>query len=182
MRVRSKVQLPTAPIGYVRVELRRREVGVPEHLLNAAKVGAAFEQMGGEAVAEEVGVDPGRLEACRLGEPTEDEEGTGAGQRAAPRVEEELRSVPHVEVRAAVREVAAESLGGLPSDRNDPLLLPFADYADEPVVEVDAGLVEANRLRHAQARAVEQLDEGAVAAGARQRPVGGGDQPLRLGD
>jgi hypothetical protein len=41
--MRSEVQLPAAPIGYVGVQLGRREVGVPEHFLNRAQVGSAFE-------------------------------------------------------------------------------------------------------------------------------------------
>ena len=63
VRVRLEVQLPAAPIGYVRVELGRREVGVAEHLLDAAQVGAALEQMRREGVAEQVRVDALRLEA-----------------------------------------------------------------------------------------------------------------------
>jgi hypothetical protein len=36
VRVGLEVQLAAPPIGYVRVELGRREVGVAEHLLDAA--------------------------------------------------------------------------------------------------------------------------------------------------
>jgi hypothetical protein len=36
MRVRLEVQLATSPIGYVGVELGGREVGMAEHLLDAA--------------------------------------------------------------------------------------------------------------------------------------------------
>src|SRR4029079_19703570 len=39
---------------HVRIDLRRRDVRVPEHLLDGAEVGAAFEEMGGEGVAEGV--------------------------------------------------------------------------------------------------------------------------------
>ena len=62
MRVRLEIQLATAPIGYVRVELCRGEVGVAEHLLDAAEVGASLEEMRRERVAEQVGVDPLGLE------------------------------------------------------------------------------------------------------------------------
>jgi hypothetical protein len=34
VRMCSKVQLPTAPVGYVGVELGSREIGMPEHFLN----------------------------------------------------------------------------------------------------------------------------------------------------
>ena len=43
MRMRLEVQLPPPAIGYVRVQLRRREIGMSEHLLNRSKVGASLE-------------------------------------------------------------------------------------------------------------------------------------------
>jgi hypothetical protein len=58
VRVRLEVQLTTSPIGYVCVELGCREIGMTEHFLNAPQVGASFEEVGGERVAEQVGVDP----------------------------------------------------------------------------------------------------------------------------
>jgi len=45
MRVRLEVQLPTAPIGYVRVELCCGEIGVTQHLLHGAEVGSPFQQV-----------------------------------------------------------------------------------------------------------------------------------------
>ena len=63
--VRLEVQLPSPPIGYVRVQLRRREVGMAEHLLNGAEVGAALEQVRRERVAQQVRMDAARLEAGR---------------------------------------------------------------------------------------------------------------------
>ena len=88
---------------------------------------------------------------------------------AAARVQEELRAVAAVEVRPAAREVAAQRLGGVAADRDDALLAALADHADEPVVEVDAGPVEPDRLRDPEAGAVEQLDERLVAERARLR-------------
>ena len=46
---------------------------------------------------------------------------------AALRVQEELRPVAAVEVRAAAREVAAERLDGVAADRDDALLVALAD-------------------------------------------------------
>src|SRR5688500_14679144 len=106
--MRSKVQLPTTPIGYVRVELRRRQIGVAEHLLDAAQVSASLEQMRGERVTEQVWVDSLRLEPGLLGEAAQDQEGAGAGERPAARVQEELGPVAAVEVGAAERDVAAQ--------------------------------------------------------------------------
>src|SRR5829696_9771309 len=98
MRVRSEVQLPTPPIGYVGVELCGGEVGVAEHLLDAAQVGATLEQVRGERMAEQMRVHPVRVEPGLLGETAEDQERPGARQRAAARVQEQLRAVAPVEV------------------------------------------------------------------------------------
>ena len=85
-----------------------------------------------------------------------------------------------VEVRPAADEVAPQRLDRLAPDRDDPLLAALAEHADDALVEVDAVLLEARRLGDAQAGAVEQLDERAVAERARRRPGGGVDQPLGL--
>src|SRR5205807_8968254 len=84
MRMRLEVQLPTPPIGYVRVELGRGQVGVPEHFLDGAQVGAPLQEMRRERMAEQVRVDAFGLEPCRGGEPAQDQEGAGAGEAAAP--------------------------------------------------------------------------------------------------
>jgi hypothetical protein len=107
MRVRLEIQLPTASIGYVCVELGRREVGVPEHLLDRAEIRAALEKVRSEGVPKQMWMDAFRLEPRLAGEPPEDQEDAGTGQAAALRVQEELRTVARVEVRAASREVAA---------------------------------------------------------------------------
>ena len=55
-----------------------------EHLLDAAQVGAALEQVRGERVAEQVRMDALRLEAGLAGEAAQDQEGAGAGERRRP--------------------------------------------------------------------------------------------------
>ena len=72
-----------------------------EHLLHRAQVRAAFEQVCGERVPQEVGMHAFRLEACLRGQASEDEEGAGACEAAPLGVEEQLGPVPGVEVRAS---------------------------------------------------------------------------------
>ena len=146
-----EVQLAAAAIGYVRVELRGREIGMAEHFLNTSQVGAALEEVCREGMPEKVGVNPPRLEPGPLGEPTEDQEGACPGEGAAARVEEELGSVPTVEERPAVGEVPAERFRAAAPDRDDALLCAFSDAADDPRLEIDAALLERHRFGHAQA-------------------------------
>src|SRR4051794_35902003 len=120
------------------------------------------------------------LEAGLLGELAEDEEDARAGERAATRIEEELGTRLALEMRAAVCEVAAQRLDRRAADRDDALLVPLADAADEAMLEVDRVLVQARRLAHAQAAAVEQLDERAVAYRERRRSHRRVEDPLDL--
>src|SRR5581483_1360520 len=113
-------------------------------------------------------MDPLGLEPGLSCQAAEDEEDAGAGERAAVGVEEELGPVAPVEVRAAAGEVAAEGFDGLAPDRDDALLVPLAEAAHEPVLEVDRLAVEPDSLAHAQAGAIEELGESAVAERARR--------------
>ena len=63
---------------------------MPEHLLNAAEVGAALEQVRRERVPQQVRVDAFRLEARAPGETPQDQERACARERPALSVEEEL--------------------------------------------------------------------------------------------
>src|SRR6266545_1068545 len=129
-------------------------------------------------MTEEVRMDSLRIESCLRGDAAEDQEGPCAGQATAPRVEEELRPVARVEVRAPACQVSAYGLDGLPTDRDDPLLGPFPDAADKPALEVDARLLQADGLADPQARAVEELDERLVAQRAWARASRSLDEPF----
>src|SRR4051812_33797733 len=159
MWVRAEVQLPSASIGYVGIELGRREVGVAEHLLDAAEVGAPLEQVRRERVAQQVRVDALRVQARLSGETAQDQKGAGAAERAALRVQEQLRPAAAVEVGAPAGEIALHGLCGAAPDRDDALLAPLAEAANEPLVEVDAAALERDGLPDAEAGAVEEFDE-----------------------
>src|SRR5215210_1388697 len=109
------------------------------------------------------------LEPRAAGEAAEDQEGAGARERSALRVQEQIGPVALVEVGPSVRQVAAQRLDRVPPDGYDALLAALAGAAHEPLLEVDAGPVEADRLAHPQAGAVEELDERAVSHHPRGR-------------
>src|SRR5215208_7196002 len=118
--------------------------------------------MCGERVPEEVRMDALRFQTCGRGEPSQDQEGAGASEPAALRVQEELRSVLRVEERPASGQVALEGLRGLPADRHDPLLRSLADAANQARVEVDARLLHPHGFADAQAGAIEELNERTI--------------------
>jgi len=88
--------------------------------------------------------------------------------------------MPAVEVRAAAGEIAARRLDALTPERDDPFLVALAEAADDAVLQVDAAAVEADGLADAQAGSVKELDERAVAEGARRRSVRRLDETLDL--
>src|SRR5690242_8220561 len=178
MRVRLEIQLTPPAIGYVRVQLRRCQIGMPEHLLDSTEVGASLEKMGGERVAQKVWMGPLRLEPCLVGQAAQDEKHAGAGERPAARVEKQLLPVAPIEEGPTAREVAAEGVRCLPPDRNHPFLASLAEGPDEPVLEIDGLAVERDRLADSQPGAVEELAERAVAQVSRRRTGGCIEQAL----
>src|SRR5512132_2303881 len=148
VRVRTEVGVAATTVGDVRVALRRREVGVTEHLLDAAEVGTPFEEGRGKRVPEEGGVDARRIQPCLFGEAAKDQERSRAREGSAACVEEEVGAVAAIEMRPAEGEVAPYRLGGGPSERHDSLLVALAEHADDASVEVDRGAREPDRLGH----------------------------------
>jgi hypothetical protein len=59
------IDAPHALLEDVRVNLRRREIGMTEHHLDGAEVCAAFEQMRGERMSERVRAERGAQTGLR---------------------------------------------------------------------------------------------------------------------
>ncbi len=167
MRVRLEVDLAASAVGDMRVPLGGSEISMTEHLLDRAEIGATLEQVRREGVAEEVGMHAARLEACAVGELSEDQERACASQRAAADVEEQLRPVAAVEMWAAEREISTNGLRSRTPEGDEALFISLPEDADDPLLEGDATLLESDRLGHAQAGAVQELDESPIAQRAR---------------
>ena len=125
--------------GHVRVDLGGGEIGVAEHLLDGAQVGASLEQVGGERVPEGVGGDVvGQAGLPRVA--LDDGVKSLAGQPPAAVVQEQLRRLEGARAaqeRAAPLVVGADGLDGHAPQRDDALLVALADGADEPHLQVD---------------------------------------------
>ena len=117
VRMGGEVRLAAPLVRHVRVELGGGEVGVPEHLLDAAEVGAALEQMRRERVAKEMRVHASGSSPAFSASRRRMRNTPARVERPAFRVEEQLRRLPSVQMRPPARDVAAKRFGRLPADR-----------------------------------------------------------------
>src|ERR1700760_3354702 len=127
--MRAEVRVLQALRREVRVDLRRREIRMAEHLLQRTQIAAAREQMRRERVAQRVRAHP-RLETCAARVPLDDLVETLARQSRAPAVDEQLRLAARAEQRRApARAVDAERGDRLAPDRHEPFLRALAACA-----------------------------------------------------
>src|SRR5262245_56970001 len=119
----------------VRVELRRRDVRVAQHLLQRAQIAAARQQVRREAVAERVRTHPGR-QSGRGRVALDDLVEALACEAGAALVDEQPR-LPALadESRAAALEVRGERPRGGGADRYEPLLRSLAARAEDAGLE-----------------------------------------------
>src|SRR5262245_17995417 len=113
------------------VNLRRRQIGMPQHRLNGPKIRTVFKQMRGKRVSQHVradrpwkaGAQPVRLEILPEADATEG---------LAPRIHQDERGALSLvgaracQGRAGLLKVPLDPLGRLISDRNHPLLVALA--------------------------------------------------------
>src|SRR5437870_3741035 len=146
----------------VRVDLGGRDVGVAEHGLDRAQVGAALEQMARERVPEDVGRDA--LAQARLGGGATHDRPERLPREAPPaRVHEQAAAVADAGIqRADVPEVTAHPLRGFAADRHETLLSPLAHADHVARAQVDVIEGEAQTLGRAHAGRVEQLEHRAI--------------------
>ena len=146
--------------GHVGVDLGRAKALVAEKLLNDPEVGAAIQQVSGEAVAKGVGM--GGLDEAPLQRVLADK-GLDAsdGEPTATVVEEEGSVLGVVrKLRSSVGEIAGYGIEGLPPDHDVPLL---GTLAQDPELAVAVGYVigvKADYFTDSEAGGVDQLQEG----------------------
>src|SRR2546428_14153328 len=108
------------------VDLGRCDVGVAEHGLHGAQVGATLEQMAREGVAEHVRRHLGPESGARRGAADDDPERL-AREPPPARVHEEAAAIAPTRVeRPDLPEGACGPSGGLGADRPGPLFLALA--------------------------------------------------------
>ena len=167
----------------VEVDLGGGDALVAEHLLDGTQVRAAFEEMGGEAVAEGVGGDGG-ADACGATELLDDVEDGDAGEgRTAADAQEDIILGAGLDGDAcAVVEPVLQFRYGTGRDGHEPLLLAFAVHTDEALVEEEVAHLQMAELTDAEPAGVEGLQNGAVALALGLGHIDGVDEEIDLAD
>lgn len=180
-RVGGRVGAAEAFGGDVGVDLGGGELGVTEHFLDAAEVGAGVEQVGGEAVAEFVRrdsrVQPGGQE-MRFQSVLEGTRRQGA--RVVPGApEDRLLRIGAATEGEPVGFHGPESVG---TDGNQSFFAALAEDADDGFTGVEIADSETAEFGHAEAAGVEEFENGGVAGGHAGVDGASGFGGIRFGD
>ena len=145
-----------------------------EEFLDGAEVGAIGEKMGGEGVAERVGVEvPIHVDEADV---FFDDAAYGTlGEAAAGVVEEDGLGVRGVAMTAASsgglqeelfaeRPILFESFLSFGAVGDDAFFVAFAADAEDALFLVEVGVIEAGEFADAEAGGVEEFEESAIAA------------------
>jgi len=121
----------------VGVDLSGGDIGVAEEFLDDSEVGAVFEKVGGEGVAQEVRVDV-LVDAGTFGAFFDDLADSVRRKLASTDGEEDLRGgFGFYQGGALAGEVSVEGVFGAPSDGDEAGFVSFTGNAEEVVVEVE---------------------------------------------
>ena len=145
--VKTRQGLAEDVVGDVGVDFGRADAGMTEHLLHCQKVGAAFEQVGGEAVAEGVRTDV-FLDAVAFGQFFYDEKNHLPRQARTAFVEK--NRVGEFGFRGNVFPVAfkieIENVKTAFANGHKAFFFALAEYADESVIFVDIADFQSNEF------------------------------------
>ena len=160
--MRSLVDFAQAGGADVRVDLRRHQALVAEQFLHAADVGAAVEQVRGEAVSQRVrGGAPiqARLLQVLLQHPRH----AARGEAVAELVEEQ-RAFGTLPARQGPRSHPAHDRSHRPAAQGrQSFAAPLAADAHQPAVEVQVVVVDRHQFTDAQSGRVRRFEHRAIA-------------------
>ncbi len=157
--------------GELGVTLRRRKTLVAEHLLDRAQVRAILQHVRPEGMPQRVRMHVGG-QAARLRDRLDDAPDAARGEPAVAAHAQVGQQRPILDqpalarrahLRLALRKVRPKRDGRLVPQRNVALLARLAPHQDGLVLPLDVLDVDAHQLGVADAAAVEQLEDDAVA-------------------
>ena len=147
---------------YVGVDLRCSDVAVAEEFLHDAEVGAAAEEVGGEAMAERVGgnaLEQAAAAAVFLHQHPQ----ADPLHRLAAAGEEQKFQRPALQFRAALFEIARNRLSCGLAERNDALLHSFSQHPHATDLQIGVANFYLAQFGGSQAACVKKLQNRDVA-------------------
>ena len=148
----------------VGVDFGGADVGMAQHFLNDAQVGAVGEQVAGEGVAQRVRVDilmdagAGGGDFHHIPDPFPVQRTAAFGEKHIGGTRIFLR-----QQRSHVGQIAPQRAQRDFADRHDPGFAAFADHPQQFVVEIHGGQRQPGQLADPQPGGVQHLQNGAVA-------------------
>jgi hypothetical protein len=149
------------PLGlYMRVDLRRRNVGVAKHRLNGAQIGPMRQQVARKRVSQHMRRKPGRVQTGLEGQLLQQLRHTLPGQMAAarPRWKEPFRTAMAGKGPPKGQPVL-QGRAGPAADRHHAFLAALATHRKMGAIGRQGGERERDELGDAQTRRVEQLQQ-----------------------
>lgn len=147
----------------VRVDFGGVDAGMAEEFLDDAEVGAIFEEVRGETVAEhvrgDIALNARETNAFLDVQPECD----GRERRSALCKENVGGRTARDEVWAAGLEIALQRFDGLAPERHDAFFVAFSNYGDETAVEMKLFEAHAAEFGEAQATRVGEFEDGVIA-------------------
>src|ERR1051326_3581413 len=147
----------------VRINLRRRNIRVSEHLLDDPQIGPVTEQMRGKTMSKQMRINVFR-ETGPARNAFDDLPNSRGGQFASARGKEDFATrAAFDELGSFLGQVSGERGAGVAAARREPRFVRFAPDAQDPFVAIEIFETRAGQLGNAQTAGVEQLDHSAVA-------------------
>jgi len=141
----------------VRVNLRRGNIGVAEHGLDRAQIGASFEQVGGKGMAQRMRLHF-FVDARQQGVTTNELPETLAGHRFSRTIRENKRArFSFEQFRSNHGHILRQLFARPLAERHSSYLGALAFYGDLIPLEADSLGLQLHQLRHAQAGRIKQL-------------------------
>ncbi len=150
------------------VNLGGGDIGVAQHHLHPAQVGAVSKEMGGKGVAEDMGADL-FVDAVGAGKFADNlPEAQASHGFAAIADEEEIAASLLEQIRATFLHVAANSISGLFAEGHQSFLGALAQHPHKATAQVEGGGGHVDQFRNSHSGGVEQVQHGDVAEGERR--------------
>jgi len=144
------------------VDLGRGDVGMAQHDLHGAQVGAVGQEVGGKGVAQHVRRD-GLADSGCLRRFLDDLPEPEPGHGAAPVADKKDVAASALEDQwAGGLEVVLNDFPGRDAKGDEPFLVALADHPDKAGGEVAGGKGDGNQLRNPDAGGVQEMEHGVV--------------------